>query len=237
MPQKDFFHDRKEAGIRLAEKLQPYADQPDVIVLGLPRGGVVVAYEVAKELNVPLDVFVVRKLGVPGHSELAMGAISPGGEFYLNDRIVEQLNISPDRINLVVASEKIELERREKRYRQGRPSLDVRDQRVILIDDGLATGASMRAAIRAVRDKGSKELIVAVPAVAASAIPEISALVDSFIYVLAPYEFYAVGQWYENFGQTTDEEVESLLSRSQDREFGNCRSYPSEEETRRPETD
>lgn len=220
----DLFEDRRDAGRRLAEKLESYANRPDVIVLGLPRGGVPVAFEVATALNAPMDVFIVRKIGVPGHPELAMGAIASGGAFYLNEDVVRQLYISKDAIESVIEKETVELKRREQLYRAGRRALELKNRRAILIDDGLATGASMLAAISAVREMNPKELIVAVPVIAASSIAEIEPKVDRLVYVLAPYRFYAVGQWYADFGQTTDEEVQELLVRANHTDLAEVRS-------------
>lgn len=206
------FADRREAGRQLAEKLTAYTNQPDVIVLALPRGGVPVASEVARALQVPLDVFIVRKIGVPGHQELAMGAIASGGGFHLNQDIVERLSITQAEIEETMRVERTELDRREALYRAGRPALDLKHRTAILIDDGLATGASMLAAIQAVKAMGPREVVVAVPVVAAASLSLIASEVDRFVYVLAPFEFYAVGEWYADFGQTTDEEVRELLS-------------------------
>lgn len=203
--------DRIDGGRKLAELLSAYANKPDVIVLGLPRGGVPVASEVAKALNAPLDVFIVRKIGVPGHPELALGAIASGGAYHLNEDILDQLHVPQAAIDSVVRLEREELTRREKLYQMGRSPLDLKNCRVIIVDDGLATGASMLAAIHAVRELGPKEIIVAVPVIAGSSYSEIRPHVDNLVCVLAPYEFRSVGEWYEDFGQTSDDEVVGLL--------------------------
>ncbi|MEO8427988.1 MAG: phosphoribosyltransferase [Verrucomicrobiota bacterium] len=208
------FRDRTEAGKLLAAKLGRYADRPDVVVLALPRGGVPVAFEVARALNAPLDLFLVRKLGVPGHEELAMGAIASGGSRVLNEEVVAHLGISDDLINAVVAEEELELDRRERAYRGERSMPAVDSRTVILIDDGVATGSTMRAAIAALRQKKPARLVVAVPTAAASTASELRAEVDDFVAVIEPEEFCAVGQWYDNFSQTTDAEVRGLLERA-----------------------
>jgi putative phosphoribosyl transferase len=211
------FRDRTEAGKLLAAKLGRYANRTDVLVLALPRGGVPVAFEVARALNAPLDLFLVRKLGVPGHEELAMGAIASGGGRVLNDEVVAHLRISDELINAVVAEEELELERRERAYRGERPMPAVDGRTVILIDDGVATGSTMRAAVAALRQKSPAHLVVAVPTAAASTALELRAEVDDFVAVIEPEEFFAVGQWYENFSQTTDAEVRDLLERAAQR--------------------
>jgi predicted phosphoribosyltransferase len=209
----NFFRDRREAGRLLAPKLSHYADRDDVLVLALPRGGVPVAYEVAMALRVPLDVFVVRKLGVPGHQELAMGAVATGGVRVLNDELVKGLGI-PDRvIEAITESERNELERRERLYRDDRPRPDVRGRTVILVDDGLATGATMQAAIAALRQLKPARVVVAVPTASPDTCEEMRAQVDDVICAITPEPFYAVGRWYHDFSQTTDEEVRQLLSR------------------------
>lgn len=207
-----YFRDRVDAGRALAERLPAYAHRPDVLVLALPRGGVPVAYEVARALEAPLDVFLVRKLGVPGQEELAMGAIATGGVRVLNDEVLRLLPISPEDIEQVTRDELRELERRERAYRDDLPLPEVRGRTVILIDDGLATGSTMRAAVAAVRQLGPARVVVAVPVAAASTAEEFRALVDDFVCVLAPEVFYSVGSWYDDFRQTTDAEVRQLLS-------------------------
>jgi putative phosphoribosyl transferase len=208
------FRDRTEAGQLLSRKLRRYADRPDVIVLALPRGGVPVAYEVAKALHAPLDVFLVRKLGVPGQEELAMGAIATGGIRVLNEDIVRALNIPPRVIDSVAAKEARELERRERLYRGDRPAPDVTGRTVILVDDGLATGSSMRAAVAALRQKNPSRIVVAVPIAAAATCREFEAEVDEIVCYQTPEPFYSVGLWYEDFSQTTDEEIRQLLERA-----------------------
>jgi len=205
------FHDRRHAGRVLAARLERYANRPDVIVLALPRGGVPVGFEIARALRAPLDVFNVRKLGVPGQEELAMGAIATGGIRVLNDEIVRELGLTPAAIDRVAAREELELARREQLYRDGRPLPDLADRIVILVDDGLATGSTMRAAARAVRRLGPARLVVAVPTAAPETCRDLGAEVDEIICAMTPEPFYAVGLWYEDFRQTTDEEVRHLL--------------------------
>lgn len=209
------FRDRTDAGRQLGEALQArYGDRHDVLVLALPRGGVPVAYEVARILNAPLDVFVVRKLGVPGHEELAMGAIASGGATVFNDEVVRSLGIPRFAIDNVIAREREELERREREYRGRRQPLDVRGKTVILVDDGLATGASMRAAVEAVQALQPEAVIIAVPAAASSTCDRLRRYVDDIVCVITPDPFYAVSAWYENFSQTTDAEVHELLAQT-----------------------
>jgi erythromycin esterase-like protein/predicted phosphoribosyltransferase len=207
------FRDRRDAGRLLAEKLAAYANRPDALVLALPRGGVPVAYEVARALGAPLDVFVVRKLGVPGYEELAMGAVATGGVRVLNDQLVERLGIPEQMIDAVAARELQELARRERRYRGGRPPPDVRGRTVILVDDGLATGATMHAAIEALRQQKLTRIVVAVPTASPETCEEMKTKADDVICAITPAPFQAVGRWYQDFSQTTDEEVEALLSR------------------------
>ena len=206
------FHDRAEAGKYLAQKLTRYANRSDVLVLGLPRGGVPIAFEVAKAIHAPLDVFLVRKLGVPGHEELAMGAIASGGVRVINDDAVRGLQISDDIVDAVARKELQELERREQTYRDGRPPVAVTDRVVILVDDGLATGSTMRAAAQAVRQQKPKRLVVAVPIGAPETCDEFRSEVDETICAVEPEPFYAVGRWYEDFSPTSDEEVQLLLA-------------------------
>jgi len=208
------YRDRADAGRRLAEELAPYAGCADLLILALPRGGVPVAFEVARALEAPLDVFLVRKLGVPGHEELAMGAIASGGMRLLNKDVVRALRISPDVIDQVAAVERVELERREREYRDDRPPPDVRGKTVILIDDGLATGASMRAAVAALRQRHPARIVVAVPIAAPATCAEFQGEVDEVVCARTPEPFYAVGLCYEDFAQTTDEEVRELLERA-----------------------
>jgi putative phosphoribosyl transferase len=208
------FANRAEAGRFLAEKLDNYAGRDDVIVLGLPRGGVPVAYEVAQRLRLPLDVFIVRKLGVPGFEELAAGAIASGGVRVLNDDVVRALPNAEAIIESVTARETAELERREQSYRDGRPAPELRDRIVILVDDGLATGATMRAAVTALRQRGAAKIIVAVPVGAPETCRELLDLVDELVCGIAPAFFQAVGQYYQDFSQIGDDEVRKLLTRS-----------------------
>lgn len=205
------FKDRTAAGQLLAEQLQAYAHGPDVVVLGLPRGGVPVAFEVAQALNVPLDVLLVRKLGVPGQAELAMGAIASGGTRVLNQAVVRSLQIPADVIDRVAAQEEQELQRREQLYREGRPPLLVSDRRVIVVDDGLATGATMRAAVLALQQQQPARIVVAVPVAAPETCQEFADRVDEAVCAQTPQPFQSVGLWYDNFAQTTDEQVQQLL--------------------------
>ncbi len=201
------FRDRRDAGRVLAGLLERYRGDPDVVVLGLPRGGVAVAYEVATALGVPLDVFVVRKLGVPGHEELAMGAIASGGALVVNDDVVRGLGTVPEVIQRVAEQEGRELLRREQVYRDGRPMPDVAGRTVILVDDGLATGASMRAAIEALRKLRPGRIVIAIPAAPQSSCRELDGVVDEVVCAATPVPFFAVGQSYWDFTQTTDEQV------------------------------
>jgi len=205
------FHDRREAGRLLAERLARYVGTDDLLVLGLPRGGVPVAFEVARALRAPLDVFVVRKLGVPGYAELALGAVASGGVRVLNEDVVAAVGLDKDAIERVAERELAEVERREREYRGGRPPLELRAKVAILVDDGLATGASMRAAALAARELGPKQVIVAVPVAADHTCDEFRHDVDEVVCAFTPEPFYAVGLWYENFEQTSDEEVRELL--------------------------
>jgi putative phosphoribosyl transferase len=208
------FRDRSEAGRWLAERLQAYAGRPDVIVLALPRGGVPVAFELAQSLHAPLDVFLVRKLGLPGQEELAMGAIASGGVRVLNDDVVGALNVPASVIDRVAREEERELRRREQSYRGARPAPDVRGKVVILVDDGLATGSTMRAAVRAVKQMQPARVVVAVPVAAQSTRDDIGEEVDEIVCSVPPEPFLAVGRWYQDFSQTTDEEVHDLLDRA-----------------------
>jgi putative phosphoribosyl transferase len=208
------FRDRVDAGRTLARLLAAYADRPDVIVLALPRGGVPVAHEIARALHAPLDVFVVRKLGVPGHEELAMGAIATGGVCVLNASVVETLKIPESAITAVTAREQQELARRERLYRGDRPPPDVQRRTVILVDDGMATGSTLRAAVLALRRLQPARIVVAVPVAAPSTCEEFRALVDEVICARTPDPFYAIGIWYEDFDQTGDDEIRRLLADS-----------------------
>lgn len=211
------FQDRIDAGKRLANLLRSQANQPNVIVLALPRGGVPVAAEIAKVLAAPLDVLVVRKLGVPGSEELAMGAIASGDCKYLNPELIEKLHISEEAIGAVVQRENQELMRREKAYRGGLPPLNLTDRTVILVDDGLATGATMRVAVEAVKQQQPQELTVAVPVAEPSVCRWLGEEVDRIICAETPRPFYGVGLWYKEFSQTSDEEVRSLLQQARHR--------------------
>ncbi len=208
------FRDRTEAGRLLAETLREYADRKDVVVLALPRGGVPVGYEVAKALNAPLDVFVVRKLGLPGQEELAMGAIASGGARVLNRELISALGIPDEVVEQVTQDEQRELERREREYRDGRPPIDVRGRTVILVDDGLATGSSMRVAVLALKQKQPTQIVVAVPVAPRESRAETESVADKVVCVVTPEPFWGVGQWYEDFSQTSDEEVRDLLRRA-----------------------
>ena len=206
------FRDRVDAGRQLAEPLSMYADRADVIVLALPRGGVPVAYEVAKRLRVPLDVFVVRKLGVPGYEELALGAIASGGVRVLNQDVVRILPNAEQIVEAVTANELLEVERRERAYRDDRPPLNVKERTIILIDDGLATGATMHAAVNALREQKPAKIVVAIPVCAPETCREIQKLADEIIWLFAPEWFHGVGQFYDDFSQTSDDEVRRLLA-------------------------
>ena len=214
MDDRQPFMDRREAGRVLASRLQAYADRGDVVVLALPRGGVPVAYEVATALGAPLDVFLVRKLGTPGHRELAMGAIASGGVRVLNDDVVRWYGIPEKAIESVAREEAEELERRERAYRRDRPAPDLANRVVILVDDGLATGSTMRAAAQAVRLPGPSRVVVAVPVGARQTCSEIAAVADEVVCARMPEPFSAVGQWYLDFDQTEDDEVRELLQKS-----------------------
>ena len=204
-----FFADRTAAGQQLAERLTRYGGRSDVLVLALPRGGVPVGFEVAQALHAPLDVFLVRKLGVPGHRELAMGAIATSGIRVINLEVVEALDIPDETIEMVAAEEQEELERRQQAYRGDRATPAVLGKCVILVDDGLATGSTMRAAIA-----GPARIVVAVPVGAAATVEELRAEVDQLVCILTPEPFHAVGAWYHDFSQTTDDAIRELLERS-----------------------
>jgi predicted phosphoribosyltransferase len=208
------FANRAEAGRRLARELAAYAGRPDVLVLGLPRGGVPVAFEVARALRAPLDVFVVRKLGVPGQEELAMGAIASGGVRVVNAAIVRALRIPRAAIEAATAAETRELERRERLYRGDRPAVDVAGRTVILVDDGLATGATMQAAVSALRGRGPAAIVVAAPVAAPATCAALAGTADDCVCVLRPPELRGVGLWYEDFSQTEDAEVRALLDQA-----------------------
>ena len=229
------FRDRTEAGRRLARDLARYANRSDVVVLGLPRGGIPVAYEVARALEAPLDVFVVRKLGLPGQEELAVGAIASGGVRVVNENLLERLGIPAAVVDEIAAREERELDRRERVYRGGRTPVPVSGRVAILVDDGLATGASMRAAAAALRRLGPARIVAAVPVGAAETCAEFGALADEVVCAETPEPFWAVGNWYDHFSQTADEEVAELLERAgrdeTEREAGRSRpgGMPAEE--------
>jgi putative phosphoribosyl transferase len=214
------FRDRGEAGRVLARELDRYAGRDDVVVLALPRGGVPVAHEVAKALGAPLDVFVVRKLGVPGHRELAMGAVASGGALVLDEGLIRSLRIGDAEIQQTIAAELRELERRERAYRDGRDLPELAGKTVILVDDGLATGSTMRAAALAVREHHPARIVVAVPVAAAETCDELRDEVDEIICAVTPRPFHAVGLWYDDFSQTSDEEVRELLAQAAEPEEG-----------------
>jgi predicted phosphoribosyltransferase len=216
----ELFVDRADGGRQLAQALRRHAGLQDAIVLALPRGGVPVGYEVAHRLDLPLDVFLVRKLGVPGHEELAMGAIASGDVLVLNPEVVMSLRISAQVIDAVAARERPELERRDREYRDARPAPDLHGRTVILVDDGLATGSTMRAAVASVRRQGAGRIVVAVPVASPEACAEFRLEVDEFVCLLTPEWFAAVGEWYQDFSQTTDEEVRELLARAQKEHAG-----------------
>ena len=208
----DQFGNRTEAGRELAQALMAYGGRNDAIILALPRGGVPVAHEVAKALYLPMDVWFVRKLGVPGQEELAMGAIALNGACHINEDITQRLNIPGQLMNQVVAKEKLELERRNRLYRHGHPAPDVKGKTVIIIDDGLATGATMRAAIESLRQAQAGRIAVAVPVGAKDVCEALAGVADEVVCLRMPEPFYGVGQWYEDFSQTSDEEVQALLA-------------------------
>ncbi len=209
------FTDRQEAGVILSEQLREYSHNPNAIVLALPRGGVPVAFEISKALSLPLDVLVVRKLGMPGHEEFAMGAITSGDIVIFNDNNPHLLSFSEDQINQVILKEQYELIRREALYRGNHPAPILENKIIILVDDGIATGASMRAAVKALYNQKPKQIIVAVPVAALSTYKEMMPLVDKIICPLKPIDFHAVGLWYVDFSQTTDEEVIDLLEKAE----------------------
>lgn len=208
------FKNRTEAGRRLADGLRGYAADPKVLVLALPRGGVPVAYEVAEALGAPLDVFLVRKLGVPGQEELALGAIASGGVRVLNEDLVRGLRIPGEIIDAISEKEQRELERRERLYRGNRPAPDVRNRTVVLVDDGLATGSTMRAAVTALCRQEPARIVVAVPVASGDVCRAFQREADEVVCALTPEPFWAVGAWYDDFSQTTDDEVRALLDRA-----------------------
>lgn len=205
------FRDRHEAGQFLAQKLLQYRDEPDIIVLALPRGGVPVAFEVAKALDAPLDIFLVRKLGVPGHEELAMGAVADGGVVVLNEDVVGPLNIPEDIIDDAIGRESRTIQKQRANYRDGQPAPSIQGRTVILVDDGLATGATMIAAARSVRTRKPERLIIAVPVGSAGACAQLMREADEVVCLASPEPFWAVGVYYRDFSQTEDDDVERLL--------------------------
>ncbi len=208
------FTDRREAGQQLAQELSDYADRENLVVLGLPRGGVPVAFEVAKALQAPLDVFVVRKLGVPGNPELAMGAIASGGVRVLNEDVVRTMSIPDREIERVTNEERQKLKEREEIYRGARPGVDLQGKTVVLVDDGLATGATMRAAVSALREHDPERIVVAVPTAPPETCSEFEDVVDEIVCLTTPRPFFGVGGAYRDFSQTTNEEVRDLLERA-----------------------
>lgn len=205
------FQNREEAGRILAAKLMLYANRPDTLILALPRGGVPIGYEIARALNLPLDVIIVRKLGVPGHEELAMGAIASGGVRVLNRSVIESLRIPPDSLEAVEKREALELMRREATYRGNRQPASVKGKTVILVDDGVATGSTMRVAISALREQHAGRIIVATPVAPPTVRWEMEALVEDFVALVMPEDFFGVGQWYGDFTQVSDDTVYKLL--------------------------
>jgi predicted phosphoribosyltransferase len=211
-----YFRDRTDAGRQLARQLGRYAGRSDVLVLALPRGGVPVAFEVAQALGAPLDVFIVRKLGMPNYQELAIGAIASGGVRVLNEELIRTAGISQDDIEAVTAAEERELNRRLRSYRGDRPLPDISGRTIILIDDGLATGSTMQAAVTALRQEGPAAIVVAVPIAPPETCDAFRELVDEVVCAVTPEPFYGVGLWYQDFSQTSDEEVHELLERARD---------------------
>jgi putative phosphoribosyl transferase len=211
------FRDRPEAGRLLAEKLSGYKNRPDVLVLALPRGGVPVAFEVANALNAPLDLLMVRKLGVPGQKELAMGAIATGGGIVLDKELINLLRLSGETINFVVSEEQEELDRRDRIYRKGRPFPELRNRTVIVVDDGIATGSTMKVAIKSLRERQPARIIVAVPTGSITACSELKKEVDEFVCIMMPEPYFTVGLWYQDFSQITDKAVSKLLEQAEKR--------------------
>jgi predicted phosphoribosyltransferase len=222
------FLDRAHAGRVLAGLLERFRGRDDVLILALPRGGVPVGFEVARALAVPFDVFIVRKLGVPGHEELAFGAIASGGVRVLNQAVVAELGLTETLIDAVTARERRELERREQAYRDGRPPEDVRGKTVLVVDDGLATGATMKAGVSALRSQGPAGIVVAVPVAAAQTCREIEPLVDEIVCAVTPEPFYAVGLWFDDFSATSDDDVRSLLAGQPPERVASFRPLPGD---------
>ena len=215
------FVDRESAGRALAQKLQHYKGTPDLLIIGLPRGGVVVAFQVALALQAQLDAFIVRKLGAPYQPELAMGAVAEGGMLLLNDAVVNYLSVSKEFIEETAREQMVEVERRQKLYRGDRAMAKIAGRTVIVVDDGLATGATMKVAVRALKRKEPSKLVIAVPLGAASTCSELKNEADELICLMTPEPFFAVGSWYENFEQTTDQQVRELLQKAHDLHLGN----------------
>lgn len=209
------YRDRAEAGRALARRLRAYAGRADTVVLGIPRGGVPVAFEVARALHAPLDVFIVHKLGLPSQPELAMGALASGGAWVVNEEVLREGGVSRAELEAVLAREAAELRRREDLYRAGRPALRLEDRVVLVIDDGLATGASLRAAVQAIASQRPARLVAGVPVGAPDSVAAMEALVDEMVCPLRPEPFHAVGLWYEHFGQTSDDEVRRCLDEAE----------------------
>lgn len=227
LPMRERFRSRRHAGQELAARLDAYKGRPEILVLGVPRGGVPVAYEVARALGAPLDVFLVRKLGFPGDDELAMGAIASGGVRVLNHDMIRDAGISQETVDAVARREQQELERRERLYRGERPHPRVEGRTVILVDDGLATGSTMRAAALALRRMQPAKIVVAVPVGAQETCDDFRAEVDEVVCAVTPHTLIAVGAWYEDFSQTTDDEVRGLLQRAASRESESANRPPA----------
>lgn len=211
-----FFRDRVDAGRRLAQRLSEFRGDPTAIVLALPRGGVPVAYEVASALRLPLDVYIVRKLGVPGHEELAMGAVASDGIYILDERVVAVAGVTPQQFEKTLVRELAELKRRERAYRDDRGEPELRGKTAILVDDGLATGASMQSAVAALRRRGVRRIVVAVPVAPKGSVAALAGGADRVVCLYEPEPFYSVGLYYRNFEQTSDEEVRALLQRARE---------------------
>jgi putative phosphoribosyl transferase len=222
------FQNRTEAGQLLAQKLEAYTGRPDTLVLALPRGGVPVAYEVAMHLHLPLDIFIVRKLGLPGEEELAMGALASGGTRILNMELIKEAKVPDSLVEKVTAEERQELERREQLYRNNRPALEIKGRTVILIDDGLATGTSMRVAALALKRQQPDRLVVAVPVAPPGIYEDFSDLADEVVCVITPRNLYAIGMWYDDFAQTTDQEVCDLLAEADRRNLSGPTPHPEQ---------
>ena len=208
------FKDRKEAGEKLALELENYKNNPDTIILGLPRGGVVIAYHIAQKLNLPMDIIVTRKIGAPDFPEFAIGAVDETGETYLDKESISTYNISKEYIDTITKKEKDEAIRRLNLYRKNRPYLDLKNKTVIITDDGIATGATIKSAIKSAKSKGAKKIVVAVPILAKENISDIKNSVDELVYIDAPLNFFAIGQYYKSFDEVSDDEVIKLMKSS-----------------------